>query len=122
MSGSTHSYLKFGSGPFSKNLFLPNSVLVPAVFLAGASFYQKSVPFHKKCLFLCFYDKTFFFIIKRPDPRLTLHLFPGGSQKAAPSPQRVVSKLTSSATKVTAICKSVTECFAPFHFQCESHC
>ena len=29
---------------------------------------QKSAPFHKKCLFLCLYDKTSPFIIKRPDP------------------------------------------------------
>ena len=32
----------------------------------GLFFPQKSAPFHKKCLFLCFYDKTSLFIIKRP--------------------------------------------------------
>ena len=40
----------------------------PGAFPPGAFFRQKSAPFHKKCLFGSFYDKTSFFIIKRPDP------------------------------------------------------
>ena len=39
----------------------------PGAFPPGAFFRQKSAPFCKKCLFVCFYDKTFLFIIKRPD-------------------------------------------------------
>ena len=38
----------------------------PGAFPPGAFFRQKSAPFPKKCLFGCFYDKTFLFIIKRP--------------------------------------------------------
>ena len=34
----------------------------------GLFFPQKSAPFPKKCICWCFYDKTFLFIIKRPDP------------------------------------------------------
>ena len=40
----------------------------PGAFPPGAFFRQKSAPFPKKCLFVCFYDKTSLFIIKRPDP------------------------------------------------------
>ncbi len=43
----------------------PTYVLRSGAFLAGAFFLQKSATFPKKCLFGCFYDKTFFFIIKR---------------------------------------------------------
>ena len=39
----------------------------PGAFPPGAFFRQKSAPFPKKCLFVCFYDKTSLFIIKRPD-------------------------------------------------------
>ena len=34
----------------------------------GLFFTQKSGPFHTKCFFVCFYDKTSLFIIKRFDP------------------------------------------------------
>ena len=30
----------------------------------GLFFRQKSAPFYKKCILVCFYDKTFLFIIK----------------------------------------------------------
>ena len=40
----------------------------PGAFPPGFFFRKKSAPFHKKCIFVCFYDKTSFFIIKRPDP------------------------------------------------------
>ena len=32
----------------------------------GLFFSQKSAPFHKKCLFVCFYNQTSLFIIKTP--------------------------------------------------------
>ena len=40
----------------------------PGAFPPGAFFRQKSGPFHKKCMFGCFYDKTFILLMKRPDP------------------------------------------------------
>ena len=40
----------------------------PGAFPPGAFFRQKSAPFHKKYIFLCFYNNTSLFIIKRPDP------------------------------------------------------
>ena len=46
----------------------PTYVLQAGAFLAGAFFFsQKSAHFNEKCLFVCFYDKTSLFIIKRPD-------------------------------------------------------
>ena len=44
----------------------------PGAFPPGAFFRQKSAPFHKKCLFVCFYDKTFFFYNKKARHRKTL--------------------------------------------------
>ena len=34
----------------------------------GPFFCRKSAPFHKKWIFVCCYNKTSLFIIKRPDP------------------------------------------------------
>ena len=46
----------------------PTYVLRSGAFLAGAFFVRKkSAPFHKKCL-LGVLNKTFLFVIKRPDP------------------------------------------------------
>ena len=52
ISGSTHSYLNVGSEPFGKNGLGPNPVLVPAVFLAGALFFLKSLSLFIKNVFL----------------------------------------------------------------------
>ena len=45
----------------------PTYVLQAGAFLAGGFFLfsQKSAPFNKKCLFVCFYDETSLFIIKK---------------------------------------------------------
>ena len=52
VSGSTHSYLSRIRAFFEKLFFDPNSVVVPAVFLAGALFFcsQRSGLFPKKGL------------------------------------------------------------------------
>ena len=61
----------------------------PGAFPPGAFFRQKSAPFPKKCIFLCFYDKTSLFIIKRPDPGpQTVPTIP---DRSLPCPQAVAS-------------------------------
>ena len=53
ISGSIPSYSKVGSEPFCKLFFVdPNSVLVPAVFLAGFFSFLKSRPLSIKRAFL----------------------------------------------------------------------
>ena len=46
----------------------PTYVLRSGAFLAGTLFCLKSRPLFIKSAFCCFYDKTYLFIIKRPDP------------------------------------------------------